>query len=237
MKNCFCVLLMGFACVLGKASVAQSSASLTPQETKNSIGFKAGYHILQGSEFTDFYTSAAQALGINFGKNDLNSYVLALAYERKFMKYVGAEFAFEYAPISKSFSDILTLKIHSLVITPSVKGYLPLGEKFQLYAGVGPDICFALGKISFLDTVSDNKIGLGFHGLAGFDWFFLRPASDDYQAAVGFFIEYKYSWINIANADDNLIKFEIEPLLGVTFPAHDLNVGGHNIVAGLKWHF
>ena len=244
--NFFFIFLI-VACSFSNVVYAQKT--LTPRVTKNSLGVKVGYHFYQDSDFTDFYHAQADALGTSFEGNDFNLVTVELAYDRKFIPYLGIEVAFGYAPsTSKTYSNVLEdgdsfrLKLHNIYFAPSLKGYLPIGERFSFYGGAGPDFNLLLGKVQYRASggsysPSDELFGFGFHGLVGAEWWFYRhPPSDEYQAAVSFFVEYKYSWVIVSDADQKPIEV-VNLDQGTNFSAHDLNVGGHNIFGGLRWHF
>lgn len=220
----------------------------TPRDSRNSIAFKVGYHVYQDSSFTDFYEAGSPDIDAVFNTSDLNSFSLEFAYDRKFTSYIGVEFSLGYAPSStKTYTstsgDSFRIAINNLYFSPSFKTYLPLGDIFSFYAGVGPDLDLMIGDLKYTSasgqrsSPTDSKLGFGFHGLIGFDWWIFRfPTEDSYQAAVSLFLEYKYSWIIVPDADEQIINF-IDPLFEGDFTAHDLNVGGHTVFSGLRWHF
>ena len=60
-------------------------------------------------------------------------------------------------------------------------------------------------------------------------------AYDFYDVPVSLVFEYKYSWVEIQDADDKIIG-DINDL-GFNESKHDFDAGGHKFLAGIKWHF
>ena len=57
------------------------------------------------------------------------------------------------------------------------------------------------------------------------------------HSSAGIFIEYQYQWLNIEDADEELIKeINKEGTFG-TYPSHDLDLGGHAMHMGIRWHY
>ena len=76
------------------------------------------------------------------------------------------------------------------------------------------------------------------HGLAGLDWYVIKKPAEagKYDIPVSLFVEYKYSWVEIENVDEIVID-DINSVLGTSFPKHEADVGGHTLLAGVRWHF
>jgi hypothetical protein len=139
-------------------------------------------------------------------------------------------------------SDNLDTRFTNFYISPSLKAYLPI-KNLCLYIGAGPDYYYTVGKIkynvgslSYNDTKTFNSFG--YHGLIGIEYVFYKNPEEDnfYDAPVSFLIEYKYSKVTISDADEDAIDY-INSNLGTSLSKHDLEAGGHNIMAGLRWHF
>lgn len=235
-KIVFLVSALFLVSVFWGVSHAQSDPSTG---RKNAIALKAGYHITEDSDFTDFY---------HIDKKDYNAFVGEISYERKFNPYLGIEAAGGFFSSSKFYvnvlfsSDNLDTRFSNFYISPSLKAYLPIKD-LRLYIGAGPDyyysvvkINYNLGTFSYNDTKSYNSFG--FHGLAGIEYIFYKNPGEHgfFDSPVGFLIEYKYSKVTISDADEDAINY-LNSNLGTSFSKHDLEAGGHNIMAGFRWHF
>jgi hypothetical protein len=229
------LLVLCFVLSLCGLSHAQSVYA----DKKNTVALKAGYHITESSDFTDFW---------HVDNKDYNAFVGEISYERKFTSYLGIEAAGGFFSSSKFYanvllaSDNLDTRFTNFYISPSLKAYLPI-KNLCLYIGAGPDYYYTVGKIkynvgslSYNDTKTFNSFG--YHGLIGIEYVFYKNPEEDnfYDAPVSFLIEYKYSKVTISDADEDAIDY-INSNLGTSLSKHDLEAGGHNIMAGLRWHF
>jgi hypothetical protein len=57
-----------------------------------------------------------------------------------------------------------------------------------------------------------------------------------YDAPVSLILEYKYSWVEINDADKKAID-DVNGAYGSNLSNHDLDVGGHMVFIGMRWHF
>jgi opacity protein-like surface antigen len=208
---------------------------------KNVLGFKLGYHFFESSEFTDFW-------GIN--EEDLDGFTFELAYERKITTTLGIELSLGYFESEETYHDVAfrgdssKIKFKNYYLSPSLKYYIPVTKTFLFYLGGGPDLYYARGdyryKISGFPSsyhASYNFITFGLHGLAGIEWYFIRyPAKSGlHDIPVSLVFEYKYSWVEIKDADEEAIN-DLNSV-GLNLSKNDLDVGGHMAFIGLRWHF
>ena len=201
---------------------------------KNALGFKLGYHFYESSDFTDFW---------EIDEDDMNSFTYELAYERKITETLGIELSFGYFKSDKTYHNLLFLddssniEIENFYISPSLKCYIPVAKTFFFYFGGGPDLYYTQGDYEYKTTgfsydVDDDFVTFGLHGLAGIEWYFYKyPAkSGCYDFPVSLVLEYKYSWVEINDADEEVID-------DLNLSKNDLDVGGHMAFIGMRWHF
>jgi opacity protein-like surface antigen len=201
---------------------------------KNAFSVKIGTQFYNESDFTDRW---------EIDEQDLAGFAWELAYERK-TQSVGIEFSFGHNVSSAESDNILAandsfeVKIDNLYLSPTVKFYLPLNNSFVFYGGIGPDLYYTSTDYEYTGASAiskdDHFFTLGAHGLAGVEYYFLKdPAKhrvDEpplHDAPVSLLLEYRYSWVEIEDADETLIA-NLDS---------DLDVGGHMIFVGLRWHY
>ena len=206
---------------------------------KNALGFKLGYHFFESSDLTDFW-------GID--EEDMHSFAFELAYERKITSTLGIELSFGHFKSDETYHDVLFVDDSSKVefenyyLSPSLKCYIPVTKAFLFYFGGGPDLYFTKYdyeyKISGFSYGADDKfVTFGLHGLAGIEWYFIKyPAKSGlHDIPVSLVLEYKYSWVEIKDADEEVID-DLNSV-GLNLSKNDLDVGGHMAFIGLRWHF
>jgi len=67
-------------------------------------------------------------------------------------------------------------------------------------------------------------------------YFFKNPAAHNmYSWPVSIELQYKYTWAIVKELDKKLIN-DMNSELGTSHSANDINVGGHLITLGVKWH-
>lgn len=222
-------------CVAGYAEEAASHLL-----KNNAIAIKMGGHFYEhGDDFMGFW-------GID--ENDMKSVALELAYERKVARGLGMELALGSFKSSKTYRNVLFLsdtsdiEIENQYLSPTLKGYMPASDTFIFYIGVGPDLYHTVVNYKYQTTgfsydANDDFFSLGAHGLAGAEWYvYKNPAAYGlYDAPVSLFLEYKYSSVNVYNADRSVID-DANYLLGTALNKNDLNVGGHTAFFGVRWH-
>ncbi len=206
----------------------------------NSIALKVGYHIYENSDFFDFFSA---------DKKDFNGAVGEISYQRNLSRFLALEAAGGFFSSGKTYTNSLPnvigdnadLTVTNYYISPSIKLQLP-ANPFRFYVGAGPDYYYSLVKISygpsFLYDNSQSFNSFGYHGLAGMEVFIYKnPSADGFSdAPVSLLIEYKYSKVTIKGADENFVRLA-NVNYSQSYPSHDLDVGGHTIMVGLRWNF
>lgn len=205
----------------------------------NAVGIKGGWHLMDGGAYKDFYNISTLGFGFVTGE---------LFYHRKVYDHLIVEGAFGYAPFTKTqrslfaSGDVFKHSLQNLYFAPTVKGYYQLKDILVVYGGVGPDFYYTLSGTKYTlpsGTSSDgeNFFSIGMHGLAGIDFFIYKnPSEEEFQAPASVFLEYKYTWVKINEADGKALYYA-GTNLGLSFSKHSLNVGGHTLMMGLRWHF
>lgn len=201
---------------------------------KNALSVKIGAQVYNESDFTDRW---------EIDEQDLADFIWELAYERK-TRFLGIEFSFGRNVTGADSNNILVandslkVKIENLYFSPTAKFYLPLNNSFVFYGGIGPDFYYTALDYEYTAGTTTKKDDhffiLGAHGLAGVEYYFLKhPAKHGideaplHDAPVSLLLEYRYSWVEIEDADETLIA-NLDS---------DLDVGGHMIFVGLRWHY
>ena len=206
----------------------------------NALSFKVGPHIYGDSDYMDFW---------KVDEVDFMGATGELAYERKISQKLSFELSlgfFRSTDVQKNVlisGDTSDLTIKNLYLSPSAKLGIPIGNSFVLYAGIGPDYYrsskyhfYKFSSIQYRTSETFNTFGL--HGLIGIEYYiFQKPASYGfYDVPVSLILEYKYSWVNIEDADKQLLD-RINAFFGTTHSYNDMDVGGHLILLGIKYHF
>ena len=206
----------------------------------NALSFKIGPHIYGGSDYMDFW---------KVDEGDFMGATGELTYERKISQKLSFELSlgfFRSTDVQKDvfFSgDSSDLTIKNLYLSPSAKWSIPISNSFVFYLGIGPDLYrtnkyhfYKFGSINYETTESFNTFGL--HGLIGIEYyFFKKPVNYGfYDLPVSLLLEYKYSWANIDDADKILLD-RINTFFSTAYSYNDLDVGGHLIFFGIRYHF
>lgn len=209
---------------------------------ENAVAIKVGGHFYEhGDDLMDFW---------DIDESDMRSLAFELAYERKIATNLGIELAFGYFKSDETYHDVLfyddssRIEIEDFYFSPTLKYYLPATNSVVFYLGIGPDLYYTEGDYKYkIEGVTyyktdDDFLSVGAHGLAGIEWYvYKHPASSGYyDAPVSLFLEYKYSWVEVDDADEKVIK-DVNYIFDASLSKHDLNVGGHMVFAGLRWHF
>jgi len=173
-----------------------------------------------------------------------------VSYEYKFSKKIGMELSLGYTTLDGDSHNILTAGDYSktdlanIYFSPSAKFYFPLKSSLYLYGGIGPDIYDSMGDIHYRDAGQSydkkskvSKWGYGAHGMVGAEYYFFKnPAAHNmYSWPVSIELQYKYTWAIVKELDKKLIN-DMNSELGTSHSANDINVGGHLITLGVKWH-
>lgn len=139
--------------------------------------------------------------------------------------------------------DSFASDIRSNYLTMGYTQRIALKEWWFLYAGAGVDVYMTDFNLSYkssqLESSHDRrKTSFGGHALISTE-FILNddPVRDDqFNAPYGIFIEYSYAWIPVAKIDKTIID-DVNAKYGTSYNAHDHDLGGQKIMAGVRWHF
>ncbi len=225
------------------------------KDKKMSIALKLGSNFNVDSDYTDFWEPDSTAP--RFWPREVS-------YEYKFFKRIGIELALGYSTLdgeSRNISampaaadatkeDRAKVDLANIYFSPSAKLYFPIGDSFQVFGGIGPDLYDSRGDLlyerrgdSTYSTKSKvSKIGYGAHGMFGVEYFFFKNPSRHnlYNWPVSIELQYKYTWATIEEMDKKLIDDINDPIVGITLGTqpqyHDINVGGHMVTIGIRWH-
>lgn len=193
----------------------------------NNIALKVGGHMYPGSNFMDFWKADA---------SDYNSIAYELSYERMLTANLGIEVPIGYNQADSTYNNVFSagdtskISIANLYVAPSLKLHIPLNQVFEAYIGGGLDFYQTKIQYDYVGPTSVNESDkfntLGYHCLAGIDWFF---DNSDTSFPVSIFAEYKYTSLSVDKAD--------EKAFSITASKHDLEVGGSHFFTGMRWHF
>jgi len=206
----------------------------------NAFSIKAGYHLYAGNDFMDFW---------GMDQKDFNGFVGEVAYDRRLYQYLWLEVAVGYFQSGEEYGgarvagDNIDLTITNAYLSPTLKLVFPLTDFFTFYAGAGPDYYYTLSKLKYQEggLTYDKDEGFssfGAHGLAGIEIYILKRPTDFgfWDAPVGIFFEYKYTWLPVKDFDEELIK-DFNAANGTSYESNDLDVGGSAFFGGVRWHF
>jgi len=210
-------------------------------QKENAFTFKIGSHYYKNNDDAlDFW---------EVDEDDLNTIVFEFAYEKKVKQIIGLEFALGRFDSNQTYNNVFfvgdssKIDIENIYFSPSAKLNLPLNDTFIFYFGGGPDIYwtqtdYKYEESGFTYSVDDNFISFGLHGVVGIEMFIMKnpTAYDFYDVPLSLVFEYKYSWVEVQDADEKIIN-DVNDALSSSFSKHDLDVGGHKFFVGLKWHF
>jgi hypothetical protein len=206
----------------------------------NALSFKIGPHIYGDNDYMDFW---------KVDKVDFIGATGELAYERKISQKLSIELSLGFFRSTDDHKDVLfsgdssDLTIKNLYLSPSAKWSIPIHNSFVFYLGIGPDYYrtrkfhfYKFGSIHYEISETFNTFGL--HGLIGVEYYFFKQPVQYgfYDLPVSLIFEYKYSWANIDDADKVLID-NINNFFGTTHSYNDMDVGGHIIFLGIRYHF
>ncbi len=206
----------------------------------NALSFKIGPHIYGDNDYMNFW---------EVDENDFIGTTGELAYERKVSRKLSIELSLGFFRSTDVHKDVFfsgdssDLTIKNLYLSPSAKYAIPISNSFVFYLGIGPDYYhtrkyhfYKFSSINYEISETFNTIGL--HGLIGIEYYFFKqPVKHGfYDSPVSLIFEYKYSWANIDDADTVLID-KINNFFGTTHSYNDLNIGGHLLLLGIRYHF
>lgn len=206
----------------------------------NALSFKIGAHIYGDNDYMDFW---------KVDKSDFTSAAGELAYERKISQKIAIELSIGFFSSTEINKDVLIpgdssdLTIKNLYLSPTVKYFHPINNSFVFYLGIGPDYYrtekYHFYKFSSINyEISEEFNTFGLHGLIGLEYYFFKKPAEYgfYDLPVSLIFEYKYSWAKIDDADKALLE-KINNFFGTTYLYNDLNIGGHLILLGIRYHF
>jgi len=202
--------------------------------TNNTFSFALGYH---------WYRESNAVIYWHINEKDYDSFVPALAYERKISKRIGIEVSVGHFRAKETYpygSGYVWPSIKNLYVSPSVKFYLPGGDTFVFYVGAGPDYYYTAWDLEYRTTglyykSAENFSTFGAHGLAGVDWYVYKHPEKHgyYRAPVSLFGECRYTLLDVADVDIKAVNAGF----GTPGIGHHLEVGGPMLSIGLRWHW
>ena len=210
---------------------------------ENAFGLKLGGHIYNSrDDFIDFW---------EIKTSDMRDFVFELAYEKKIMQMLYLEIPIGYFDSELTDNDVILdgdtskLGVLNLYFSPTIKCNLGVNDRFAFYFGGGPDLYYTEidyknhGKEDLLNySMDDRFITFGVHGVVGMEIYIMKdPVSHGfYDLPVSLIFEYKYSWVEIKDADEKVVNY-LDDLSYENMRKHDIDVGAHKFFAGIKWHF
>lgn len=230
------IIVLCLSCILsGNAFSAESESHL---QKKLAIGLKPGIHNFLNSDLTDFWKFNTES----------NDFMAEMSYEIKIIQPIGIEFSLGRTSMMATSnstlesSDQAVLDVNSFYLSPTVKLYQKLTSRLLIFGGIGPDIYRTKGNINYALGGSQYRLGIsklvyGLHGLLGIEYYFSTnpAASGSYDWPVSVELQYRYATAPLDEADKVLID-QINDDRSTAYANHELDVGGHSITIGLKWH-
>lgn len=210
---------------------------------KNAISVNIGAHFYSNKGMPmDYWISDS---------NDFNSLEMGIAYERNIGDEYGLEVLYgafdkdkEYEGVIRK-SDTSIPKINNTFLSFSMKRNWYLSVLWKLYLGGGPDYYYTKTRYMYDTSSKANDYSLkesfhsyGVHGLVGVEYL-MNPRPHEhlqYDLPFGIFMEYRYSWVIIKDADKTF-KDDYNSANSTQLSYNDKNTGGHLISVGFRWHF
>jgi opacity protein-like surface antigen len=233
----FLVILALIFLTLSAGNAFANDVWYGPFDMGYSVSLSAGRTYLSPSDFKKFWDLSSTYDGFTF------------AAEKKFNRVAALEAAIGslhyhdrvHGVFSSDDSVNADIQGYYLAVTP--KFYLRTTETSAFYIGGGPayyNVEIDLDYSTFSDSGGFDETFqvLGAQAFAGAEIIFFRKQSltGDFDAPVSLFIEYRYSWVNIAEADDEFID-DVNAMAGTSDNSHDLALGGNAGYFGLRWRF
>nr|NIP25422.1 porin family protein [Phycisphaerae bacterium]NIW40677.1 outer membrane beta-barrel protein [candidate division Zixibacteria bacterium]NIP53169.1 porin family protein [Phycisphaerae bacterium]NIU09729.1 porin family protein [Phycisphaerae bacterium]NIW99510.1 outer membrane beta-barrel protein [Phycisphaerae bacterium] len=229
--------LLAAAFIMTAGNASAQEVNKDPFVKSYSFSLRVGQTKLTSSDFTsnwDFQKAYFQ-------------YELAL--ERKFGKVGSIELVMGKAVYKGDKDSIVVLgdsldyTADMLYISISPKQYIQFNDEFALYVGGGPDYYQTKSAFNYdspLGNVTEgqNFNTFGVHVLAGAEVIIYKNpwGSGEFDAPVSLFLEYRYTWAEIKEADKDFVD-ELNATIGAGEEYHDFFIGGHATLAGIKWRF
>ncbi|HPC73910.1 MAG TPA: hypothetical protein P5551_05750 [Syntrophales bacterium] len=231
------LMICFFMAAAVNAGAAEEKAHLLKD---NALSIKAGYHLYSDSDFMDFW---------NLDRIDFNGFIGEVAYERRLYKNLWLEVALGFYQSGEEYTgarlagDYMDLTISNAYFSPTLKAVVPLSDFFIVHAGVGPDYCYTQSRLRYragglIYDRDENFSSFGAHGLLGIEFYVMRRPADFgfWDAPVGIFFEYKYTWLPVKDFDEGLINV-LNDSYGTSYGSHEADVGGSTFLGGIRWHF
>ncbi|MBW2218723.1 MAG: outer membrane beta-barrel protein [Deltaproteobacteria bacterium] len=220
------------------------------KDKKMSIALKLGTNYNVDSDYTDFWEP-----NLSWSK----FWPREVSYEYKLFKKIGVELALGYttmdgesrnisampAAAGETKDDRAKIDLANIYFSPSAKLYFPVMDSFSVYGGIGPDFYNSRGDLLYQRTGDStystksnvSKFGYGAHGMIGVEYYFFKnPTKHNlYNWPVSIELQYKYTWATVEKIDKKLID-DMNEELGASYPYNDINVGGHMVTIGVRWH-
>ncbi len=230
-------LVMSLCLVL----TAQAEDQAHHLQKKNSFAFKPGYHFYPDSDFLDYW---------HINREDMSGFMFEAAYERALQDILSLEFGFGYFRSSTSWNNMRQtefssdLKLYNWYFSPALKAKLHITDLLYLYCGAGPNLYLSKANFKYHSEQyeltkkrNEYELSLGGHVLAGIEFYILpQPGPDSYDWPLGLFLEYRHSWVQVKDLDQELVQ-DINQAAGTNLHSNDLDVGGGQLMLGLRWHF
>jgi hypothetical protein len=203
----------------------------------NAISLQGGYRYIEDSDAASFWDLETDT-----------AWDVALSYERRLAGWLGVQLAVGYSPWEDTSrilpNETLEAELESAYAAVSVLVHVPLGSRVELYAGGGPDFYFTEADFAYRMASGtlrgdENFETLGAHALAGVELLLSRPPrakSYEWTVPAGIFIEYRYLNLTIEDADQVLAE-ALNRSTGTSLEPRDLDLGGHQLWLGMRWHF
>jgi opacity protein-like surface antigen len=219
--------------VAAQEAQVQDEAAKDFLDKKSAWAVKLGWHLAETSAYADYW---------NLSAGDMSGPALEVGYEYRFYRWLALEvpLGFRYATRTVPFGDpALSTRTErftqfTLWLSPSAKFYAPVGDKFGVYAGLGPDILYTSNDFSTNDKLGSSEAGFGFHGMAGGEYIVQQIRKTGSYISIG--LEYKYTKVTIKEADETEIR-RLNLTKGTGLAPHDWDIGGHTFMAGVRYHY
>ncbi len=202
-------------------------------DKKSSWAVKLGWHLGETSAYSDYW---------KLSSGDMSGPAIEVGYEHRFYRWLALEVpvGFRYATRKVPFGDpALSTRTErftqfTLWLSPSAKFYAPVGEKFGVYAGLGPGIYYTSNDFSTNDKLGSSEMGFGFHGMTGGEY--IVQQNRETGGYISIALEYKYTKVTLKDADENEIR-HLNLSKGTNLTPHDWDIGGHTFMAGIRYHY
>ncbi len=198
------------------AFVAPPALATAELERPHALAFKVGYHVYPNSHYLASTQSAAIGGTQDFRGQSLELFDYSYQWPSRWSLNVSLMGGY-YQKFTPSLSSQHALFVHTMTATPvyRIAGSDAVGQ-WTTYAGVGLGRYGLTARLDFGGSnFEDNTYTLGYQALIGMEYRFSEQT--------GFVIEEKFSRARIR--------------FGKSLERLDIDVGGHNILLGVRIHF